>query len=666
MLSDHQEIPAALPAKHAPLFGWILLSVWSAALLLITHGASLFLPFMADDFFHFPFVDEHTFSEIWQTAEGLYYFRPVAFAYWKIAESFFGAHNPFFLHASNLIVHWINALLTGWLAAYLWRTSSAWDGWLRSFLTASLFIVYPFSYEAIPWVGAFMHPLVTTLVLLTIIGYMQLRDKGSIAWGAAGLICAFLAPFTHENGAVIFLLLAAVEVTRPDGGGRSRRQRLILLGLWIIPLFLWFLIWRLEPRTVGTGGLGINSLAVMVRNSIYLLQAAAYPLTWFSVPIIRQLPLTELPATALISVVALTAAAWIQRRGGGDRRSLLPWFWALLASLPAIAFLSFSYLQAAPRVLTLASVGIVWLWVDVIVLLPKVLRRSMQAGALPTLLSAGLFCLILSQSIFYVRLQMRTYEAGGALIWDMIEKTMAANDADQIAVFTNLPTWLALPRSHFALGEEGAMLMPTATNMSTLVTTHTGQPARILPIEHAATRQDMPFYHGIVAANPDWEELAAEGAQVFTTRYAPDILFAQPAGMITDTRDLDADAPLARFGECLTLQDAGTIYADGNLEIELTWRQTCGSSAELTAFVHILDEHGRLLTQADGDPLAGILPFAEWPEDVIVHDKRFADSEIQPVNLAIGLYDRYSGERAPVRDAADAPYLDEAVLIPLK
>lgn len=657
------------PAQPTQFAGWLILVGWTGALLLLAYGASLSLPFLADDFFQFPFVDSHTLAEIWQTAEGLYYFRPAAFAYWKIAALLFGYHNAWFLHASNLALHLANALLAAWLADRLWANDAEWIAgqadWPRRFLAASLFILFPFSYEAIPWISAFMHPAMVTLVLLSVLGYSQMRDHAGFGWGILGVSAAFLAPFAHENGVLALPLLAAVEATRVDETRRSIAQRLGLLSLWLLPAAAWFLIWRMEATAVGTGGLGLNNLTVLLRNSAYTLQAAAYPVTWFGVRLSEWLPLSEMAITTLLSLITLVALALIQWRGGGDRRSLLPWLWIAIAGAPAVALLSFSYLQAAPRVLMLPSVGIVWLWSDALRRLPRLLGRYTKFQTVPALIAAGLAVLILLQSLIYIRQQMRTYAAGGALVWDIVAKTVAANEAGQQAVFANLPTWLALPRSYFALGEEGAMLMPTADKMDTLVAVHTGQPAQIVAIEHAATRQEMPYHHGVIAVTPNWPALAAAGAQVFSTRYAPDALFAQPAGSITTSSAADGSSqPLATFGACLALQEAQAIPTGQNADIELAWRQACAVGEEITVFVHILDSEGRLIAQADGDPLAGILPFAQWPEEVLVRDRRFAAVEGQPAVMLIGLYDRFSGERIPAF-AADGTLLpDQALRIP--
>jgi hypothetical protein len=97
---------------------WAGLIAWISALVLLLYGPALSLPFMADDFFHLPFVDSHTLPQMWQMADGLYYFRPLSFTLWKLMEPIFGYHNPAAQHTLNLALHVSNALLVAWLAGY--------------------------------------------------------------------------------------------------------------------------------------------------------------------------------------------------------------------------------------------------------------------------------------------------------------------------------------------------------------------------------------------------------------------------------------------------------------------------------------------------------------------------------------------------------------------
>ncbi len=86
----------------------------------------------------------------WQTAKGLFYFRPLAFTLWKLAAIIYGNHNPVALYALNLVLQLVSALLVAWLAGRLWSSNNRID-WRRFYLVASLYLLFPFSYEAVPW-----------------------------------------------------------------------------------------------------------------------------------------------------------------------------------------------------------------------------------------------------------------------------------------------------------------------------------------------------------------------------------------------------------------------------------------------------------------------------------------------------------------------------------
>jgi hypothetical protein len=65
-------------------------------------------------------------------------------------------------------------------------------------------------------------------------------------------------------------------------------------------------------------------------------------------------------------------------------------------------------------------------------------------------------------------------------------------------------------------------------------------------------------------------------------------------------------------------------------------------------FVHLLDEKGGLLGQADGPMAGGLAPTDAWRTGDWVIDRRPLPKEVQPAALRLGLYDLTSGERATV------------------
>ena len=196
-------------------FIWALYIVWGVALTWLAYGKVLTLPFFFDDLAHMPYVDTHTLAELWQSAGTFPYYRPLQSTVWKLLNGLFGSHDPAGAHSMNLLLHALNGLLVGWLAGQLWPKRSFFDGqspsaWLRIFLSATLFVLFPFSYQAVPWVGSLAHLLVTTLILLTMATYWQMRRSNRRIWGALSLLLALLAPFAHENGVLVGPLLGAM------------------------------------------------------------------------------------------------------------------------------------------------------------------------------------------------------------------------------------------------------------------------------------------------------------------------------------------------------------------------------------------------------------------------------------------------------------------------
>ena len=250
--------------------------------------------------------------------------------------------------------------------------------WRRRVLSATLFLIFPFSYEAVPWIGSLVHPLVTTCVLIGLLTYYQWRNTGQRGWLALSLGVAWLAPFVHENGVLILPLLGAFELTRLDRT-KSLIKRLMPLALWGVPLIAWWLIWRDIPSLRGGDQVALNSITNMLRNSAYLIQGAGYPLTWMGGWLRDTAGVNEFVAALGLGGGALLIAAGVQWRSGADRRSVLPWLWIVIAYSLVIGFLDYWYIYAAPRMLMLASVGIAWLWTDVILRLDRPPRPAPTA-----------------------------------------------------------------------------------------------------------------------------------------------------------------------------------------------------------------------------------------------------------------------------------------------
>jgi hypothetical protein len=197
------------------------------------------LPLFFDDIPHFVWLYGQDFIQILGGPEGLSrYYRPLPFLIWKILWSLQGTFHPPTLHTINLALHLLNGVLV-WIILY--RHTPSRGGLLSA--AGVLFLLYPFSYQAVPSVSSLTHPLVTSMILGSLCLYTVWERHRWRAFLISSLALALLAPFAHETGILLPLLLVLFLVTREEPlqwktALRSTRFywlcALVGLGVWLI------------------------------------------------------------------------------------------------------------------------------------------------------------------------------------------------------------------------------------------------------------------------------------------------------------------------------------------------------------------------------------------------------------------------------------------------
>ena len=661
----------------------LLLAGWSVVLTLALYGDALSLPFFFDDYVHIPFVDEFSLAEMWRSAGELAYFRPLPFTIWKAMAALLGEHSQIWQHAVNLVAHALNGFLVGWLAGWLWAEPVGTGTTLRvrrsrahALLAATLFLLYPLSYQAVPWVGSLAHLLVTSMLLLSLSAYWRWKRGDGHLWLGLGLSTALLAPFAHENGVLAAPLVALLALsmgstqTRTDPQpGLPWRRAFRHAVLWALPVLIWAPVWALAPRG-RSAGLALVGLEAMLQNSAYFLQGLAYPLTWPGQWLRQMSGLSDMVVVGILAGTGLGAAALIQRAGGGGRRAWLPWLWATLAALPAILFLSFDYVINGPRLLMLSSVGAAWLWTSVILRAERWLRLTTRTST--TRLRLGrvvLFALLLAvliQNVLFVRQRMAMHQLLGDAYEEAVALALSAEAAGKPALFINFPSWLAPSQTSFALGHEGVQFWPDYAPPTSLTQVNAGLSAQVLLQRDDAIRPALADYqYGLKGQSTDWTALADEGGRVYLASYAPDKIALVPVGDLAPV--VPERTPLARYpdpegDQAIILRQADVRAPDGRLTVDLTWTVTGPIPDQVTVFVHVVNDQGRLLVQADGDPLGGALPFSRWHPGQTINERRHVGPvETTDFDLLVGVYNRLNGQRWPAVGPAGDSFADQAV-----
>jgi hypothetical protein len=131
-----------------------------------------------------------------------------------------------------------------------------------------------------------------------------------------------------------------------------------------------------------------------------------------------------------------------------------------------------------------------------------------------------------------------------------------------------------------------------------------------------------------------------------------DVVALRPSEPLSDDVDHRVGAEL---GKAITL--VGYDLSDekvkpgSSITVTLVWRARARVETEYTAFVHLMDAEGDLLTQSDHPPMGGAYPTSLWDSCDVVRDPHrliVGDTAAPGVyRLSIGMYNSRTAERLP-------------------
>lgn len=625
------------------------------ALTALLYGRALPLPFFFDDLDHLPYIARTPLTQIWQSAGGFPYFRPLGATSWRLSYLLFNGHHPIALHALNLLLHALNGWLVGRLAAQLWADGAHTRQTAVASLASILFILFPFSYQAIPWVGALYHLLVTTLVLTAVVSYQQWHTTQQTHWLHLSLIAACLAPFAHENGLITTGLILTLALSQPSASFRT-------LLWYTLPPLLWLPIWSFAPKARTASDFALNNLETIGQNTAYFGQGTAFPATWVGGWLTATRGWNDLATAVVLTLIALILAFLIAIAQPQIRPKMrFALLWSLFASLPALLLLDFAYVISAPRLLMLASVGAALFWAFVwgagLQWATQQAGWRRTAGTL-TLISFSA-CAILPAAHF-IHSQMDQHDQLGRIWWQLVALVDETQASGQTALFLNFPSSLANPTPTYPLGHEGTVFSVSYIPPQRIYEVNRGRtlaaPLRFRRYDDI--RPAMPYLYDVLDVGQDWPALLAENrfTAVFNTRYTPQRIWLEPVG--------GWPAPQPTSKPLATFPDAGLALLDGSHTavvstqnqaiVTLHWAASHPLSYEWNIFVHLLDKQtGQLIAQADGQALANTYTLGQWSTPLTLWEQRYiplpAGVPPQSLTTAVGLYNWQTGERLPIQ-----------------
>jgi hypothetical protein len=120
-------------------------------------------------------------------------------------------------------------------------------------------------------------------------------------------------------------------------------------------------------------------------------------------------------------------------------------------------------------------------------------------------------------------------------------------------------------------------------------------------------------------------------------------IIVRPDKVLTPTQRLETPV---EFGGYFDLVGVTPVTTAQGLQVTLWWQATAEAPQNYTIFVHLLDQQGQVIAQADSPPVQGLSPTTAWRKGDIVQDTHVVPTNgLLASTLLIGVYDPATGER---------------------
>jgi hypothetical protein len=618
----------------------------SAALTVALYAPALSSGFLYDDPLDLPRATNRSVLEILTDPGISTYYRPLPLLLWHALHALLGRNDPALLHGLALVCH----AASGWL---VYRLGTRLLGRGPALVALVLFVAFPPSYQVVGIVNAFFHALATLGVLAAAALYVEARTAGRPLLLGASLAAAGLALLSHESAVTIVPLILGLEVllvsrraVRPSGWPAP----FILLTAAYGALYLGL------PRQAIDAGLGLTSLAP---NALFFLQGLASPVTL----LVTGAPVAAGAEPVIVLAAGLTTVAGLLGLALLRRRAATAWFalaWFAAAVAPAALLLPWdSYVSNAPRLLYPGAAPASLLWAAAIG--PRFAPRSGMArlSSLPAFL-VGMA--ILGINAHFIAGQMRLQSEGADVVRQVIS-TAVANGPDRHATYVNLPSFFAPRERTYLLGHWGVPIIPQYVyDLGLVVAASEGFKPPLSSVAYSVLGSDWTHfygYHNIGLGLDQIEPHLRAGGPVYLTRYPMGgIPYLEDVGEVE--RAGSVPRPAAQFDGWAALSSARAARTEEGIDVHLVWEARATPPRDFTIFIHLVDASGRLLAQADGYSLGGLLPVNRWRPGDRVTDNRRLPAVPGATAALVGMYDRAdparraeatsaSGERLPDR-----------------
>jgi hypothetical protein len=459
-----------------------------------------------------------------------------------------------------------------------------------------------------------------------------------------------VALWSHESGVAVLPLIVGLELLILWQSSRHRPS------LWIAGHVAASLLFVLAWLTVEKAPFAERTTTAELHpKALFFLQGFTYPasaqILWLRDHRGIELGLLDVGVPVIVGVIgSYLVSQIVTGRRGLVFIPLLALGIGVAAAAPAIARLSWPYVQNSPRLLYLVCIGAALFWG----LLPSLSFRFRLLTGVWRATTVLFVLFVVVQSWTFVNIRMMMFEEATRLVNGVVAE--GERYQGQRVLIMNAPSWFAQGRYEYPYGNYGIQIMPSYIGFDRIIYASS---------RHAAETD---------ARSGTWQADVSGGRYPFGP-HGPDMTPEQIDAMLRDgfhlvdvrveglhypVRDVGrlqvgtAEAPVApagRIGEGVWLSPARTADVNGWLTVYLTWDVLTPLGRDFDTVVELRDASGAVVATRTGYALAGFSAPRLWQAGDQVDDSVvFAMPAPGRYTLWAGLVQVGGGEMASAFD----------------
>ncbi len=609
----------------------------SAALSFAVYWRVLTFSYFLDDAFDLTRTQQESYWAILsRPLAGYSYYRPIPFMIWKGIYDLTGHYDTTVLHLLPLVAH----ILSGWLIFMIvWRlTGSRW-----SLLPMILFLLYPFSYQALEIEGTLVHTLVTAEVLAVLLIWYDGRTLNSPVRLFIASLLSGVALWTHEYGVVVLPLLVGIEMLI-----WWRQRRISRPSFWLaIPaalegLYLWLWFTMKKP------GADHRTFADYVHNTGVWLEGFAYPVTRQTYWVSHLLGASPMRLVLFLGAAGIVAALAIYFVRGRVWTPLLAVAVGGMVFTPAIVGLTYEYVLNSPRLLYVVAPASAIFWG----LLPSLTFKRTWLTRAWRGVTLVLIGVVLVQSVLFIDRRITMLEYGSQIADGIIREGEAHPNGKLL--FLNVPSWFSPKTQEFPRGHLGVQIEPNYIGLNRLIYAGSGlnvdAESYSLAPNVSGWRYDFQPHGVAIDHNAIDAKLRAGFTLVVVDLYHNALAVREP-GSLTPNQPDPGNAQ-ATFGAGLDYL-GDTITRNGSqLTITSRWYVRKALDGDYQIWTEVRDASGNVVVQRKDYALRGMSPPRLWKPGDLVVDRLVLDLSQVTVTgqlpVRLGLVSTANGQMLPV------------------